>query len=255
MRHIMLTVALMLWASQVEADVLFTPDSFTLNVKAVFNDTGTDTFCWQCGDANPLNDFQAVLANFPDLSGPWTSFVATSGLVDLQSTATNYLGLEANFSLLAKLTAWNERGPVIVCPSVNFGIIPGRLLGVNGGSSLVLECCDGRFSRLSLRSPRQDPSVPRRPRFVEHLGLEARVQVLALSHPEYRECPGVFARGATQLARRHRPSDAAVSFTMGCYLHDPDVDPDGSRPSTPQIGFSLQMVTPFGHVQQLARTT
>jgi hypothetical protein len=57
MRCIMLTVALMLWASQVEADALFRPDTFTLDVRAVFNDTGTDTFCWQCGDANPLNDF------------------------------------------------------------------------------------------------------------------------------------------------------------------------------------------------------
>ena len=68
MRRVMLTLGLMLWASQIEASIFFTPDEFNLNVKAVFNDTGTDTFCWQCGDANPLNDFQAVL-NFPDLIG------------------------------------------------------------------------------------------------------------------------------------------------------------------------------------------
>ena len=54
MRRITLAFALMLWASQVEARVPFTPDSFTPSVTAVFNDTGTDTFCWQCGDANPL---------------------------------------------------------------------------------------------------------------------------------------------------------------------------------------------------------
>jgi hypothetical protein len=153
MRRIMLTFALMLWASHAEADVLFRPSSFTLNVKAVFNDTGTNTFCWQCGDANPLNDFQAVL-NFSDLSGSWpvNGFLGYAGHVDLQSTATNYLGLDANFSLLAKLSAWNESGPVIVpAPgSVSFGIIPGRILGVEidggpaGGTAVVLECCHGR---------------------------------------------------------------------------------------------------------------
>lgn len=153
MRRIMLTVALMLWASQVEADALFRPNTFTLSVKAVFNDTGTNTFCWQCGDADPLNDFQAVL-NFSDLSGPWTSTTqGYGGLVDLQSTATNYLGLDANFSLLATVSAWNELGPVIVpAPgSVSFGVIPGRLLGVEGGTSLVLECCDGRVDGVEFR--------------------------------------------------------------------------------------------------------
>ncbi len=68
MRRIMLSFALMLWASQVEASLLFTPDFFTLDVRAVFNETGTNSFCWQCDDADPLNDFQAVL-DFQDLSG------------------------------------------------------------------------------------------------------------------------------------------------------------------------------------------
>src|SRR5262245_22897211 len=104
MLRMFLTFALMLWPSQVEARVPFTPDSFTLSVRAVFDDTVTDTFCWQCGDANPLNDFQAVL-DFPDLSGAWIDFMGYAGFLQLQSTATNYLGLEANFSLLAKLTA------------------------------------------------------------------------------------------------------------------------------------------------------
>jgi PEP-CTERM motif-containing protein len=152
MRRIMLTFVLMLWASQVEADVLFTPDSFTLNVKAVFNDTGTNTFCWQCGDANPLNDFQAVLT-FYDLSATWTGFAGYAGQVDLQSTATNYLGLDANFSLLVKVSAWNDLGPVTVpAPgSVSFGIIPGRILGVNDGTAVVLECCDGRVDGIEFR--------------------------------------------------------------------------------------------------------
>jgi hypothetical protein len=44
----------------------------TLSVRAVFNDTGTNTFCWPREDANPPNDFQAVLS-FSDLIGAWTS--------------------------------------------------------------------------------------------------------------------------------------------------------------------------------------
>ena len=145
MRRMMLTFALTLCASQAEAGVLFTPDFYTLTVRAVFNDTGTDTFCWQCGDANPLNDFQAVLESFPDQSGPWTDVSqGYGGLLQLQSTATNYLGLEANFSLHAQVTASGASLPEsLVHPSVSFGVLPGSLLGVNSGIALVLECCDG----------------------------------------------------------------------------------------------------------------
>ena len=121
MRRVMLTFALMLWASQVNASVLFAPDSFTLNVRAVFNDTNTDTFCWQCGDSNPLNDFRAVLENFPDLSESWTDFQTYAGLLQLQSTATSYLGLDANFSLHVKLTASGASLPEsLVSPSVSY---------------------------------------------------------------------------------------------------------------------------------------
>jgi len=175
MRRIMLTFALMLGASQVEADVLFRPDTFTLNVRAVFNDTGTNTFCWQCGDANPLNNFQAVL-NFPDqLSGEWNGFAGYSGLVDMQSTATNYLGLDANFSLLVKVSAWNELGPVIVpAPgSVSFGVIPGRILGVDGGTALVLECCDGHVDGVRF----QQAFFPSTPFIVPRGGLRKQANI------------------------------------------------------------------------------
>ena len=79
MRRIMLSFALMLWASQVEASLLFTPDFFTLDVRAVFNETGTNSFCWQCDDADPLNDFQAVL-DFQGLSESWTDFVRVAAV-------------------------------------------------------------------------------------------------------------------------------------------------------------------------------
>ncbi len=72
MRRIMLTLVLMLWAAHAEAGPLFTPSFFTLTFEARFNDTMTDTFCWQCADADPSNDLQAILQVFPDLSGDWT---------------------------------------------------------------------------------------------------------------------------------------------------------------------------------------
>ena len=92
MRRIMLTVALMLWASQIEAAVLFTPDAFRLDVTAVFNNTNTNTFCWHCGDSNPLNDFQAVLQSFPDVTEAWTDFLPYAGSIHLQGTTKNYSG-------------------------------------------------------------------------------------------------------------------------------------------------------------------
>ena len=137
MRRIMLTVALVLWASQIEAAVLFPPDAFRLDVTAVFNDTNTNTFCWQCGDSNPLNDFQAVLQSFPDLTDAWTDFLPYAGSIHLQGTATDYLGLDANFSLRVRFTAWGASLPEsLVRPSVSDGIIPGRILGVEDGLAI-----------------------------------------------------------------------------------------------------------------------
>jgi PEP-CTERM motif-containing protein len=182
MRRVMLTLGLMLWASQVEASIFFTPDEFNLNVKAVFNDTGTDTFCWQCGDANPLNDFQAVLS-FPDLiAEPWPplGFTGFSGLAQLQSTATSYLGLDAPFSLHAKLTAWGHSLPEsLVNPSVSFGVIPGRFLGVDGGTALVLECCDGFVDGVEF----QQAFFPSTPFIVPPGGLQKSVNLEL--HPRF----------------------------------------------------------------------
>jgi PEP-CTERM motif len=146
MRRVMLTFALTLWAaSHAEASILFTPDDFTLDIRAVFTDTNTDTFCWACGDAIPSNDLRAVL-NFPGLSEGWADlFVAHSGLVGFEGTATNYLGLDANFNLHVKLTAAGRSLPEsLVNPSVSFGIIRGKLLGVDDGQALVLELSDER---------------------------------------------------------------------------------------------------------------
>lgn len=150
MRRVMLTVALTLWASHAEAGILFTPDFFTLEVRAVFTDNKTDRFCWQCGDTNPANDLQAVLQSAAPFSESWTDFVAYSaGVMDLMSTATNYDGLDANVTLHFTLTAAGASLPEsLVRPSFSFGIATGQLIGVNDGEALVLECCNGRFDGL-----------------------------------------------------------------------------------------------------------
>ena len=183
MRRIMLTVALMLWASQIEAAVLFPPDSFRLDVTAVFNDTNTNTFCWQCGDSNPLNDFQAVLQSFPDLTDAWTDFLPYAGSIHLQGTATDYLGLDANFSLRVRFTAWGAALPEsLVRPSVSDGIIPGRILGVEDGLAIVLECCDGRVGGVQF----QQAFFPSFPFTVPPGGLQ-RQAAIELHFPEQIE--------------------------------------------------------------------
>lgn len=153
MRRVVLTIALTLWASHAEASILFTPDFFTLEVRAVFTENNTDTFCWQCGDANPSNDVQAVLQSAAPFSDQWTDFVAYSaGVLDLMSTATNYDELEAGITLHFKLTAAGASLPEsLIRPSVSFGVATGQLIGVNGGEALVLECCSGTFSGLRFR--------------------------------------------------------------------------------------------------------
>jgi hypothetical protein len=164
MHRIMLSVALMLWAAHAEAGPLFTPSFFTLTFEARFNDTMTDTFCWQCTDADPSNDLQAVLQVFPELSGDWTDFIAYSaGSLGLQTTATNFLGLDAGFGLNVRLTA---SGGDLPRPAVFTGFIPGRLLGVDIGDGvifpLVLECCDGFVDGVEIRQAffPSDPFLP-----------------------------------------------------------------------------------------------
>jgi len=159
MRHIVLTVTLVPWTSQVDAAILFTPDSFTLTINPVFDETGTAAFCWQCGDADPVNDLRVFLGPFPKVGGDWNQFQAYSGSSTLRSTAPNYSGLEANFSLYAKLSTWGASLPESLAnPSVSFGMIPGRFRGVNGGSEIVLECCDGFVGPLYIQQAFYPPS-------------------------------------------------------------------------------------------------
>jgi len=160
MRRVMLTVALTLWASHADASILFTPDFFTLEVRAVFTDNNTDSFCWRCGDPNPANDLHARLQSAAPLSESWTDFVAYSaGVLDLMSTATNYDGLDANITLHFTLTAAGASLPESLSrPSVSFGIATGQLIGVNSGEALVLECCGGRFGGLAFQQAFYPPA-------------------------------------------------------------------------------------------------
>ena len=184
MRRIVLTVTLVLWTSQVDAAILFTPDSFTLTINPVFDETGNAAFCWQCDDADPLNDLRVFLGPFPNVSGDWNPFLAYSGSALLRSTAQTYSGLEANFSLHAKLSTWGASLPESLAnPSVSIGMIPGRFLGVNSGSEIVLECCDGFVGPLDIRQA-FFPSTP----FVVPPGGLSKLVALEL-HPFGNQVP------------------------------------------------------------------
>ena len=178
MRYMVLAVTLVLWTSHAEAAILFTPDTFTLTVNPVFDETGTAAFCWQCVDADPLNDLRVFLGPFPNVGGDWNQFQAYSGSALLRGTPPTYIGLEANFSLHAKLSAWGASLPESLAnPSVSFGVIPGRFRGVNGGSEIVLECCDGFVGPLYIQQAFYPPSP-----FVVPPGGLSRLVALEL-HP------------------------------------------------------------------------
>lgn len=153
MRRVILSFALTLWASHADASILFTPDFFTLEVRAVFSDNDTESFCWRCGDPNPSDDVQAVLQSADPVSESWTDFVAYSaGVMNLMSVATNYGALDADVTLQFTVTAAGASLPEsLIRPSVIFGVATGQLLGVEGGSALVLECCDGGFSGITIQ--------------------------------------------------------------------------------------------------------
>ncbi len=152
MRRIVLTVTLVVWTSQVDAAILFTPTNFTLDLSdAIFEATGTDTYCWQCSDADPSNDLLAVLEDFPVLSDSgdqyWFSYQGAAGNVRIQGTATSFAGFNGRILIRATLSASSVYVPeTLANPSVSFGILDGNFLGVNDGgigNLLVLNCCGG----------------------------------------------------------------------------------------------------------------
>ena len=102
---------------------------------------------------------RVFLGPFPNVGGDWNQFLAYSGSALLRSTAPTYSGLEANFSLHAKLSTWGASLPESLAnPSVSYGMIPGTFRGVNGGSEIVLECCDGFVGPLYIQQAFYPPS-------------------------------------------------------------------------------------------------
>lgn len=117
MRRISLLFALMVpMSSPTQADVLlpgdlFVPESVLVEFSNPIFANGTNTFCWQCSDADPSNDLQLVLHGVPSISVPGFPdyFSAdTIGSVAVNGPAANFEGLDVSFSFRATTTVTTQ---------------------------------------------------------------------------------------------------------------------------------------------------
>ena len=114
MRRIMLTVALMLWASQIEAAVLFPPDFFRLDVdRSLQRHQHQYVLLAVRRQPNPFNELSSGLQSFPDPERCVDRFPLpyAGSIPTCKAPTTDYLGLDANFSLRVKFTAWGASLP------------------------------------------------------------------------------------------------------------------------------------------------
>ena len=151
MRRISLLFALMLSSSPAHADVLlpgdpFTPESVSLEFSQPLFGNGTNTFCWQCGDLNPSNDLQLVLERQLPFAIPgWPDFFAggSLGSISVNGPAPDFDGLDVSFSFQVTTTVTTKVNDDnsfedLPRPSVATGVIPGRVIGLEG-RDLVLQ--------------------------------------------------------------------------------------------------------------------
>ena len=96
-----------------------------------------------------------MLQVLPQLSGDWMPFRAdVLGQLNLLTTATNFLGLDANITVHAKLIASGNQLPEsLLKPSVSKGALSGRLFGVNDGELVVSSVAMGLLTAWSFDKP------------------------------------------------------------------------------------------------------
>jgi PEP-CTERM motif-containing protein len=150
-------LALMCMVSRAEASPL-DADVFRLEILyAVFADTGTNEFCWQCADSDPTNDLTGHLNLEP--GDYFETYLTTSHTppgfffigMDFTGTATNFEGLHEMVFVSARLGIWDLAHEEYPIPSVSEVVLTGFVEGRNIPSSVfVMRCCVGASNGVSI---------------------------------------------------------------------------------------------------------
>ena len=158
----MLSLALLLILPSVAHAVPFMPDQMDWTVlESRFVETGTNTACVNCEDADPLNDLTLTLEMF-DGSGCCGFSTFFFGSVDfagdLESIRDVNVNIEADIRVVTRLVnAPPEEIAQYPLPSVSYGTLTGFLLGANlagcCGFDVVEDCCSGEVGGVTFKSP------------------------------------------------------------------------------------------------------
>jgi hypothetical protein len=151
MRRIILLLALMLASSPAQGSTLlpgelFTPDSVFVAITAPVFANGTNSFCWQCGDGIPSNDFRLTLGRGRAFFVPgYPGFFGADslGAIAVSGPAASFVGLNVSFSFPVTTTVTTKVNPDgsperLPQPSVAEGVLPGAVVGGARGRELFL---------------------------------------------------------------------------------------------------------------------
>jgi len=146
MRRIVVCLTLMFLASSPSQAApmlpgeLFEPASASIQIAAPLFENGTNTFCWLCGDSDPLNDLTLVLNDrTPGTIGVEgsPSFFAAGILGEIAASgpAPNLEGLNVSFSFHVTTTITTKINPdgspeLLPRPSVAQGFVNGGVIGL-----------------------------------------------------------------------------------------------------------------------------
>ena len=155
-------IALSLALPSVTFALPFTPNEMFGTVLGVrFVESGTDTICLHCGDADPLNDFRASLM-MEDLPPSDTFFSGLGGAFDFTgTTATDFSGLSLNIEIDMRVvlqeTMWPDEMAEYPLPSVAVGTLTGTLVGMD--RFLLEDCCGGIIGGIFFNSVGYPPTL------------------------------------------------------------------------------------------------
>jgi hypothetical protein len=211
--RIIILVASLLTYPSITAALPFNPDTIAFTVlEARFVETGSNTACYNCADADPLNDFKAELI-FTDLvpqpSLPGSAWNWNAGIDLTGTTTTDFSGIYLSIVAEIKVTQWILNAPPeelaeFPLPSVGYGTLTGQVFNVDGPEFLVKECCSGSIQNVMIMQAffPPTPSVPGN--FIS-LPMEVQVFGNAPYAPEIPE-PATLAlvAGGIVVGWRHR---------------------------------------------------